>query len=204
LAIVKFVLKGQPRTATSEFVVEKMKGVAPDPLRAIVVEVGGVTYPVKQVFSRAFGVDKADFISHQARSVLMRLGFEVSRIRRDGAGDGEEEDAPLNAYGVRVMTWVGVEARTERQALSLARQYATALSERQWDAADRLAAHGVTICVSAATHDVEDWADPPTREQTEAAWEDLRIRSESSPPTPEDTNRVTRIMAWQKAHGMST
>jgi hypothetical protein len=78
--MVEFTVKGAPMKATKEEVISKMNGVMPEKLRALVVDVGGTVYPVKQVFSTAFGVDRADFISHQARDVLRRLGFEVKRL----------------------------------------------------------------------------------------------------------------------------
>jgi hypothetical protein len=76
----EFIVKGVRKVATKEAVEAKMAGVEPEPTRALVVEVNGKLYPVKQVFSHAFDIDRADFISHQARSVMQRLGFTVSRL----------------------------------------------------------------------------------------------------------------------------
>jgi 5-methylcytosine-specific restriction protein B len=77
---VEFTVKGQRYKASKRKVEAEMKGVTPDQTRALVVDVGGRVYPVKQVFSLVFDLDKADFISHQARSVLRRLGFNVHRL----------------------------------------------------------------------------------------------------------------------------
>lgn len=73
------VRRGKLRLTTEE-VVAKLKNINPEPTRALVVDVGGVSYPVKQAFSAVTGLDRADFGSHQARNVFLRLGFTVSRI----------------------------------------------------------------------------------------------------------------------------
>jgi hypothetical protein len=77
---VKFKVRGREHVLRKDEVIAKMKGVAPEATRALVVEVGGTLYPVKQVLSVAGGLDKADFISHEARRVLQRLGFKVQRL----------------------------------------------------------------------------------------------------------------------------
>lgn len=60
--------------------VEKtMLGVLGEPISSHYVVVGSRRYPPKQVIARITGLDRADFTSHQARRILMGLGFAVGR-----------------------------------------------------------------------------------------------------------------------------
>lgn len=59
-----------------------MSNVAPEPLRDHGVKIDGQIYPVKQVLTEVTGLDRLDFQSMQARSVLKRLGFELWRSSR--------------------------------------------------------------------------------------------------------------------------
>jgi hypothetical protein len=77
---IEFTVRGEKIRLTTEEVVAKLKDINPEPARALVVDVGGVSYPVKQAFSEVTGMDRADFGSHQARNVFLRLGFTVRRI----------------------------------------------------------------------------------------------------------------------------
>lgn len=65
---------------TSEDVHRAMRGVTPEAPREHVVNIGGDTYPVKQVVAAAAGLGRLDFTSAQARSILRRLGFTVQRV----------------------------------------------------------------------------------------------------------------------------
>lgn len=81
-----FTVKGNQIHLTDQDILDKLKNVRPEPLRTLVVKVRDTEYPVKQAFAVVLedqGVDRADFISHQARSVFQRLGFEVRRIRKE-------------------------------------------------------------------------------------------------------------------------
>ena len=51
----------------------------PEPLHEHYVVVDGRRYPPKQVIAVVTGLDRADFTTHQARRVLMRLGFAAAR-----------------------------------------------------------------------------------------------------------------------------
>ena len=77
---IEFTVGGKRLSLTQDEVAKKLQGVPPEPTRSLVVEVNGLLYPVKQAFATASGLDRADFISHQARSVLQRLGFKVKRL----------------------------------------------------------------------------------------------------------------------------
>ncbi len=54
-------------------------GVDPEPIREHYVVIGRRRYPPKQVLATVTGLDRGDFTTHQARSILRRLGFGVHR-----------------------------------------------------------------------------------------------------------------------------
>jgi hypothetical protein len=54
----------------------------PDPVRDHYVVVAGRRYPPKQALAAVTGLDRADFTTHQARRILMRLGFVAGRRSR--------------------------------------------------------------------------------------------------------------------------
>ena len=56
-----------------------MKGLLPEPISSHFVVIGQRRYPPKQVIGELTGLDRADFTTHQARRVLMNLGFPVGR-----------------------------------------------------------------------------------------------------------------------------
>lgn len=57
-----------------------MSGVDPEPIREHYVVIGRRRYPPKQVLATVTGLDRGDFTTHQARSILRRLGFGVHRL----------------------------------------------------------------------------------------------------------------------------
>ena len=60
-------------------VTKAMRKVLPEPLNQHYVVIGGRRYPPKQVIAELTGLDRADFTTHQARRVLLRLGFPAAR-----------------------------------------------------------------------------------------------------------------------------
>ncbi len=62
-----------------EQVEQTMRGVLAEPITSHYVVIGQRRYPPKQVISLLTGVDRADFTSHQARRILMGLGFAAGR-----------------------------------------------------------------------------------------------------------------------------
>jgi len=73
------VVSGRNISLSTREIVETMRGVEPEAIRRHAVEVGGVRYPVKQVFASVTGLDRLDFTSAVARRQLIRLGFTVER-----------------------------------------------------------------------------------------------------------------------------
>jgi hypothetical protein len=93
-------------------------GVDPEPIAEHFVVIRGRRYPPKQVIASVTSLDRADFTTHQARSVLRRLGFgvyrrsgETVRLREDdGPGPRQEAEATaLEPYRGRWIAQDGLE-----------------------------------------------------------------------------------------------
>lgn len=56
-----------------------MRGTLPEPITSHYVVIDRRRYPPKQAIGLVTGIDRADFTSHQARRILMGLGFPVGR-----------------------------------------------------------------------------------------------------------------------------
>lgn len=81
--------------------VEKaMRNVLGEPISSHYVVVGRRRYPPKQVISAVTGLDRADFTSHQARRILMGLGFAVGR--RSGPAFGAAARSTPRAIGLGI------------------------------------------------------------------------------------------------------
>lgn len=72
-------IAGQQFVITHADVLRKTAALTPEELRDHGVKLHGKIFPVKQVVATVTGLDRLDFQSMQARSVLKRLGFEVWR-----------------------------------------------------------------------------------------------------------------------------
>ena len=102
-----------------EDVEQKLEGVLPEPVREHYVVVGTRRYPPKQALSEVTGLDRADFTTHQARRILMRLGFTAARAKTPAAC--ATEPAPGQPHGGRqaealaeyVGQWVALGGPTE-------------------------------------------------------------------------------------------
>jgi hypothetical protein len=70
---------------------EALDGVLPEPIQEHYVVIRGRRYPPKQVITRATGLDRADFTTHQARRILVRLGFTAARAANDAGADIEPD-----------------------------------------------------------------------------------------------------------------
>jgi hypothetical protein len=64
--------------------------LVPEPIQEHYVVVAGRRFPPKQVLAAVTGLDRADFTTHQARSVLRRLGFAVHRRTRSSPASDPE------------------------------------------------------------------------------------------------------------------
>jgi hypothetical protein len=78
-----FTISGRDFQLEGESVEHCMLGHLPDPLQEHYVVVGGRRFPPKQIIACATGLDRADFTTHQARRILLRLGFHAARVGQD-------------------------------------------------------------------------------------------------------------------------
>jgi len=83
---LQLVLNGVVHHLDPDAVVERVRGVPPEPVRAHGARIGGVTYPVKQAFELASSISRADFTSHTAMRHLRALGFAI--VSPVGSQDG--------------------------------------------------------------------------------------------------------------------
>ena len=77
---ITFVVNGRLLRLSRHSVESCIRGLNPEPIQRHAVEVCGTTYPVKQVFEAATGLDRLDFTSAVARRNLGRLGFVLVRV----------------------------------------------------------------------------------------------------------------------------
>lgn len=77
---ITFVVNGKVLRLSRGDVESCTRGLSPEPIRRLAVKVSGTTYPVKQVFEAATGLDRLDFTSAVARRNLGRLGFVLVRV----------------------------------------------------------------------------------------------------------------------------
>lgn len=98
----------------------------PDPVFEHYVIVCGRRFPPKQVLACVTGLDRADFTTHQARRVLMRLGFVAARVGHrmpggaelaqrdnDDGGDGPHHGRQATALKPYIGQWVALAGPTE-------------------------------------------------------------------------------------------
>ena len=77
---ITFIVNGKLLRLSRSEVESCIKGLSPEPIQRHAVQVGGLAYPVKQVFEVATGLDRLDFTSAVARRNLGRLGFVLMRV----------------------------------------------------------------------------------------------------------------------------
>ncbi len=68
--------------------------LVPEPIQEHYVVVAGRRFPPKQLLATVTGLDRADFTTHQARSVLRRLGFAVHRLSRPSIEPADDRGGP--------------------------------------------------------------------------------------------------------------
>jgi len=89
-----------------------VRGVLPEPISSHYVVVGRRRYPPKQVIGLVTGLDRADFTTHQARRVLMGLGFAAGRIRPAQPGSGATGRADASTGRAAARSGVSAPATT--------------------------------------------------------------------------------------------
>lgn len=86
-----------PFDLTREQVEAAMRREMPESIQAHYVVVSGRRFPPKQVISAVTGLDRSEFITTQARSVLERLGFSVGRVGSPPAASKAAGGGPTGA-----------------------------------------------------------------------------------------------------------
>jgi hypothetical protein len=80
---IDFVLNGeQHRLSRAEVLSAAARG-GPEPIRTHWVSIGDQRWPPRQLFERALGVSRTEFISHTAIRQLRRLGFPTSPLPQE-------------------------------------------------------------------------------------------------------------------------
>lgn len=77
--MLTFTVNRRPYRLDPSRVRRSLSGLLPDPVREHYVVIDGRRWPPKQVLSAVTGLDRADFTTHQARRILLRLGFPAAR-----------------------------------------------------------------------------------------------------------------------------
>jgi hypothetical protein len=109
-------IAGQDFELESRQVERVVSRLVPEPVQEHYVVVAGRRFPPKQVLAAVTGLDRADFTTHQARSVLRRLGFAAHRLTRTaptpdpelGPHGGAEAEA-LKPYAGQWVAQRGIE-----------------------------------------------------------------------------------------------
>ena len=120
---MRFTVAGQQFELERAGVERTLERELPDPVFEHYVVVRGRRYPPKQVVSCVTGLDRADFTTHQARRILMRLGFVAARSSREPsdatvAGDDDGKDGPQHGRQAAALEpyigqWVALAGPTE-------------------------------------------------------------------------------------------
>lgn len=119
-----FTVSGHEVDLERALVERRLEHELPDPVLEHYVVVGGRRYPPKQVLASVTGLDRADFTTHQARRILMRLGFVAARVGRPAPATSSEPDGgdgydgPLHGRQAaelepHIGKWVALGAPTE-------------------------------------------------------------------------------------------
>lgn len=104
---VQATIAGRQFILDKREVARRLRRELPEPLAGHFVVVGGRRFPPKQVITLVTGLDRADFNSHQARSVLSRLGFTVGRRSRRVGETRPRRRAPVGAEADLLRPFVG-------------------------------------------------------------------------------------------------
>lgn len=90
------IIAGQSFALSRERVESVCRDAYPEPLRDHYTVVAGRRFPPKQIIALLTGLDRNDFTTNQARSVLRRLGFASGR-----AGESKQRRAAETASTYR-------------------------------------------------------------------------------------------------------
>jgi 5-methylcytosine-specific restriction enzyme B len=75
-----FTIGGQQVMLSPEDVERKLKGVDPEEIQQVYVEVAGRRYPAKQALAESAGLMRSGFTTQMAVRVLRKLGYRLGEI----------------------------------------------------------------------------------------------------------------------------
>ncbi len=75
-----FTIGGAVFSLTREEVERKLKGINPEVVHQVYVEVNGRKYPVKQALAEVIGLMRSGFTTQDAVRVFRRLSFPLGEI----------------------------------------------------------------------------------------------------------------------------
>lgn len=79
----------------------RILGSIPDPIRTHWVEIDGRRWPAKQAFEVATGINRSEFISHEAVRLLARMGFTTSELPRSASTTAPRTPLPRPAVAAK-------------------------------------------------------------------------------------------------------
>jgi hypothetical protein len=77
---IKFTVGGTEFSLSREDVERKLKGVEPESVHRVYVELSGKRFPIKQAFAVAAGFIRGGFTTHDAVRVFRKLQFAVGEV----------------------------------------------------------------------------------------------------------------------------
>src|SRR3954471_1145926 len=111
---IDFVLNGEQHRLSRAQVLSAAARGGPEPIRTHWVSIGDERWPPRQLFERALGVSRTEFISHTAIRHLRRLGFPTSPLPQESAAQHAFSDAVPGAAFASLVDFLTVEDLTTR------------------------------------------------------------------------------------------
>jgi hypothetical protein len=114
-----FTVSGRKFEVDHDLVESCLANELPDPIHEHYVVVCGRRFPPKQVLCVVTGLDRADFTTHQARRILMRVGFTAARAHgaeqqdATSGGDAPQGGGQADALRPYLGKWVALAGPTE-------------------------------------------------------------------------------------------
>src|SRR5689334_9804240 len=105
----RFRIAGQRFDLAPADIERAAQDMLPDPLVSHYTVIRGRRFPPKQLIAGATGLDRSDFTTHQARSILRRLGFACARRAATppaGTDAGRRASTQADALAPYVGKWV--------------------------------------------------------------------------------------------------
>lgn len=75
-----FTIGGYEFSLSAEDVERKLRGVEPEEIQQVYVEVSGRRFPVKQALAVSAGLIRSGFTTQNAVRVLRKLGFKLGEV----------------------------------------------------------------------------------------------------------------------------